>query len=97
MSNPVRLYSDQHLSGLTVAALRTRGVDVLTAQAAGTCGRPDEDQLRYATADGRAVVTFDDSLGWAADFLARGEPFAGVAYALPARYSQNPGLLAYDL
>lgn len=98
MPNPVRLYLDQHIHGIATASLRTRGADVLTAQDAGTCGRPDVDQLRYATAIGRVVVTFDDDyLGWAADFWTRGEPFAGVVYALPARYGRNPALLAYDL
>lgn len=98
MTSPVRFYFDEHLHGVTVAALRNRGVDVLTAHEAGTRGDPDDEQLRYATALGRAVVTFDtDYLTWAADFLARGEPFAGVVYALPARYNQNPALLANDL
>lgn len=98
MANPVGFYFDEHLSGLTVSALRTRGVDVRTAHEAGTRGNPDDDQLRYATALGRAVVTFDvDYLTLAADFVARGEPFAGVIYAPPARYNRNPALLANDL
>jgi predicted nuclease of predicted toxin-antitoxin system len=98
VANPVRFYFDEHLAGLTVAALRTRGVDVLTADEAGTRTDPDDDQLRYATTAGRVVVTHDsDYLTLAADFQARGEPFAGVVYALPVRYSQNPALLANDL
>ena len=59
MADPVRFYFDQHLPGIAVAALRRRGVDVLTAHEAGTCGNPDDEQLRFATANGRAMVTFD--------------------------------------
>ena len=44
--------------------LRRRGIDVLTAQDAGRCGTPDPDQLTFAAAEGRVLVTFDT------DFLA---------------------------
>jgi predicted nuclease of predicted toxin-antitoxin system len=91
-------YFDQHMPGIAVSALRRRGVDVLTAHEAGTCGTSDEDQLRYATAHGRAVVTFDaDYLVLADAFLASGETFAGVVYCRPDRYSQNPTRLAAEL
>ena len=98
MADAIRFYFDQHLPNLAVTALRRRGVDVRTAHEAGTCGNPDEDQLRFATAECRAMVTYDaDYLVLAADFLTRGETFTGVVFCQPDKYSQNPSRLAADL
>lgn len=98
MADPIRFYFDQHLPGIAVTALRRRGVDVLTAHEAGTCGDPDPEQLRFATANGRVIVTFDDDyLAHATDFESRGEPFAGVVVCRPDKYSQNPSRLAAEL
>lgn len=98
MADAIRFYMDQHIPNVAVAALRRRGVDVLTAHEAGTCGRTDEEQLRFATADGRVIVTFDaDYLTLADAFLANGETFAGIVYCRPDRYSQNPTRLAAEL
>ncbi len=49
---------DQHFPGPVSRALARRGVDVLTAQEADRCGLPDTDQLTFATANGRVLVTF---------------------------------------
>jgi hypothetical protein len=38
-------------------ALRQRGINVLTAQEAGRCGLADVDQLKFATANERVMVT----------------------------------------
>ena len=98
MADAIRFYFDQHMPNIAVAALRRRGVDVLTAHEAGTCGRTDEEQLRFATADGRAIVTFDaDYLTLADEFLAANETFTGIVYCRPDRYSQNPTRLAAEL
>ncbi|MBX9579189.1 MAG: DUF5615 family PIN-like protein [Gemmataceae bacterium] len=98
MTNPVRFYFDQHMPNAAADALRRHGADVRTAHEAGTCGNPDDGQLRYATADGRAVVTHDrDYLTHAADFLSRGEPFAGVVYCDPDRYQYDLRRLIRDL
>jgi hypothetical protein len=86
------------MPGIAVAALRRRGIDVLTAHEAGTCGNSDEEQLRFATANGRVMATFDtDYLILAASFLATGETFAGITYCRPDKYSQNPSRLAAEL
>lgn len=66
------------------AGLRARGVDVLTAQDAGRCGLPDPDQLAFATAEERVVMTFD------ADYLAlhnSGAQHAGIAWCTLRKYS----------
>jgi hypothetical protein len=40
-----------------VQALRLRGVDVQTALDAGLVGRPDDEQLAHAGAEGRVLYT----------------------------------------
>lgn len=44
----IRFYCDEHVDPAIAKALRTRGVDVLTAQEAGMLGVPDEDHLQLA-------------------------------------------------
>ena len=57
-SDPVRLYLDEDtLSRSLVAALRSRGVDVLTAHEADMRAHPDVVHLELATSLSRAVLT----------------------------------------
>lgn len=78
--------------------LREHGADILTAHDAGRCGFSDEEQIRFATTEGRAVVTHDiDYVVWSADFQRRGEGFAGIVYCDPAKYLYHPGRLMTDL
>lgn len=84
MGDPVRFYFDQHMNPKVAAGLRLRGVDVLTAQDAGRCGYDDPDQLAYATAAGRVMVTFD------VDYITlhnAGTGHAGIAWAREDKYS----------
>src|SRR5258708_5294455 len=65
------------MSPVIAQGLRQRGIDVLTAQGAGRCGLPDSDQLAFATAEERVIVTFDT------DYLALhrgGASHAGIAW-----------------
>lgn len=90
MASDIRFYFDEHLPDIAADALRADGADVLTIDEAGRAGLPDPDQLRFAAADGRIVVTHDDDyLGHAADFQATGEEFAGVAYCHQLKYRGN--------
>jgi predicted nuclease of predicted toxin-antitoxin system len=54
-----RLYSNENFPLPAVEALRRLGHDVLTTQDAGkaNAGIPDEEVLRFATQNGRAVLT----------------------------------------
>lgn len=54
-------YFDEHMKSAIARQLRSRGIDVLTAQEAGRAGKeiPDSDQLAYATSLGRVIVTRD--------------------------------------
>jgi predicted nuclease of predicted toxin-antitoxin system len=81
---PIRFFFGQHIPFAVANGLRQRGIDVLTAQEAGRCGLPDTDQLQFATAQGRVMVTFDR------DYLlldASSVSHAGIAWCLANKYS----------
>jgi len=68
---------DQHYPGPVSQGLRRLGIDVLTTQEARHCGFSDSDQLAFATAEQRVMVTFDS------DYLAlhwSGIDHAGIAW-----------------
>ena len=84
MADTLRYYLDQHIFGAVASGLRQRGIDVLTAQQAGRCGLPDTDQLAFATAERRVMVTFDP------DFLALhniGFMHEGIAWCPATKHS----------
>jgi predicted nuclease of predicted toxin-antitoxin system len=84
VAEPIRLYFDQHMQGAVVHGLRLRGMDVLTAQDAGRCGLSDQDQLAFAAAEGRVMVTFDS------DYLAlhrSDTPHEGIAWCPATKHS----------
>jgi hypothetical protein len=54
------LYVDEDaMDGDVVRGLRSRGIDVVSAADAGMIRRQDEDHLRLATAQGRALYSFN--------------------------------------
>jgi predicted nuclease of predicted toxin-antitoxin system len=55
----VRLYLDRHIMTRLAVDLRGRGYDVVTTQDAGKDTAPDEEQLAFATAQGRVILTFN--------------------------------------
>jgi hypothetical protein len=75
---------DQHFPAPASRGLQRHGIDVLTTQAAGRCSKSDADQLAFATAEGRVIVTFDP------DFLVlhhSGVGHAGIAWCPEQKYS----------
>ena len=72
-----------------VKALRTRGVDVLTAFEAYMIDREDDEHLDYATAQGRVLYTFN--VGHFYDlhrtYLEVGQSHGGMILAQQKRYS----------
>ena len=84
MANPICFYFDQHIPAAATAGLRQHGVDVLTAQEANRYGASDQDQLAFATANGRVVVTFDTDL---LTLDATGLPHGGIAWCPATKYS----------
>src|SRR5437588_1678869 len=55
----VRLYFDRHIMKRLAIDLRGRGFDVLTTEEAGKDIASDEEQLAFAMAEQRAIVTFN--------------------------------------
>lgn len=75
------LYFDQHVPGAVAAALRRRGVDILTAEQDGQKSLVDELLLTRATSLARVLVTNDRGFHrivarWRRD----GRHFAGLVY-----------------
>ena len=85
-----RLYFDEDaMDADLVDALRARGVDVQTAYEAGMRQREDREQLSYATAQGRAVFTFNVGhfSRLHAELLASGGSHAGIVVCAQQRYT----------
>src|SRR5437762_1161098 len=84
------LYMDEDsMRTVLVQALRTRGVDVLTAQEAGMVGQPDADHLAFATGEGRVLCTFNVGDFWAlhGEYLLAGRSHAGIVLMPQQRYA----------
>jgi hypothetical protein len=62
------------------ADLRGHGYDVRTTEEAGMSTAPDEDQLAYATSEGRAILTYNirDFAPLHEEWQAAGRPHAGI-------------------
>ena len=55
----IRLYFDRHIMTRLAVDLRGRGYDVLTTEEAGKDTASDEEQLAFATAENRGILTFN--------------------------------------
>jgi predicted nuclease of predicted toxin-antitoxin system len=83
VAEPIRFFADQHFPGPVSHALARHGIDALTVQDAGRCGLPDPDQLAFATAEERVMLTFDT------DYLAlhySGAQHAGIVWCRAEKY-----------
>ena len=76
----MKYLTDEHIPLLLAQLLRAAGIDARTVQECGLRGRTDDVVLRYAAAEGRAVVTANckDFKKFTTEFLAGGLPHAGV-------------------
>lgn len=78
----IRYYFDEHIFSDAATALRHRNIDVLTTLEAGNIRASDEEQLSFATSQGRVLVTRDS------DYLilhSQGFSHAGIV----RRHSKN--------
>lgn len=81
VADPIKLYLDEDaISRALIRALRARGVDVLTAQEAKLIGVSDDEQLAYATAQERAIFTFNtrDYAVLHAEYISQQQTHAGI-------------------
>src|ERR1700751_5306961 len=77
------------MDGDVVRGLRSRGIDVVTAADAGMIRRKDEEHLRLATLQGRALYSFNvgDFHEIHTNWGATGREHAGIILAQQKRYS----------
>jgi hypothetical protein len=76
----IRLYLDEDVHPELAEALRQQGHDCQTAAEAATLGTTDEQQLRYASAQGRCLVSFNvrDYVALAQEWAQAGLEHAGI-------------------
>jgi predicted nuclease of predicted toxin-antitoxin system len=55
----VRLYFDRHIMARLAVDLRGRGYDVVRTEEVGKDTAPDDEQLAFATAESRSILTFN--------------------------------------
>lgn len=78
MVNRIKFYTDEHIHPAVVAALRTRGVDVLTAQEANLLSVSDNRHLDFASQQGRVLFSFDAAF---TRLHAAQHPHTGIIFA----------------
>ena len=80
----IRLHLDESVTLAVAAPLRARGISITTSAEADLIGASDEQQLAFATSEGRVLITHDD------DFLRLhhiGVDHAGIGYCHQTKYS----------
>ena len=93
----MRFYLDEHLSPQIGMIARSGAVDVVAATELGRRGRSDEDQLRFAALEGRAIVTcnYDDFDALTERFLRENLPHSGVLFVPSSiRTNDHAGIAA---
>ena len=51
------LYLDEDMNNMVATLLRSRGIDAVTVQKSEMLGKSDQEQLAYATANDRCILT----------------------------------------
>ena len=76
----IRLYLDEDVDPLLSQVLRDRGIDSLSTRETDNRGHPDSDQLAFATAQERAILTFNvkDFVRLARDYAGSGRRHGGI-------------------
>jgi len=88
--NLIKIYIDEDaMDSDLVAALRSRGVTVLTALDASLAERSDQEQLAYATEHGCVLYTFNvsDFYRLHTEWVNTGREHAGMILAPQQRFS----------
>jgi predicted nuclease of predicted toxin-antitoxin system len=91
----VRLYLDRHIMTRLAVDLCGRGYDVLTTEEAGKDTAADDEQLAFATAERRTIVTFNirDFAPLHEACQAAGRPHAGIIVSQPLGSREYGSLL----
>ena len=81
VSQSIKLYLDEDtINRALIMALRSRNIDLVTAQEAEKLGRSDQEQLAYAVALNRTVFTFNtrDFVKLHIEYQSAGHHHAGI-------------------
>lgn len=77
------LFIDEDVTAQLAVLVRQRGFDVVSASEVGLIGRPDEEQLAYAAAHDRVLLTFNqrDFIVIARRWASEGRQHAGLLFS----------------
>jgi hypothetical protein len=77
---PLRIYVDEDVYGEVAPQLRRQGFDASSVIEAGRSGFSDPDQLQWAVAEGRAMITFNvgDFARLHSEVMSQGGNHAGI-------------------
>lgn len=93
-----RLYLDENIPPLLAQRLRRRGFDVVSAHEVEMLGKSDEEQLEYASHDGRVLLTFDiDFIPLAIQWTSKGKHHSGVLISKELKRQQMGELTKFCL
>lgn len=89
----MRLLLDEMYPAALAATLRGSVIETTTVAELGLAGRPDDDVMDAATAEGCVLLTENvaDFTSIAADRLTAGIHHPGLLIALSSRFSRRPG------
>jgi predicted nuclease of predicted toxin-antitoxin system len=94
---PIKFYTDSHIAKAVTTQLRRRSVDIVRCQEVGMDEADDPEQLEYAVAQGRTIITSDeDFLALHALWQASGRIHAGIVYVFPEN-REAIGLMVREL
>jgi predicted nuclease of predicted toxin-antitoxin system len=94
-----RFLLDEDLNPTAAEVARGLGLDVVSVHEIDRLGLSDEEQLRFAAAEGRILVTRnrDDFLALTTEFFRRGAPHRGVLIVTAGLPNNRPERLAHAL
>ena len=94
----LKLYVDENIARTVCEQLQNKGVDVLRCQDAGLRSASDIEQLMYATAQSRTIVTADvDLVSLDAQYRTDGKQHAGIIYIAPDKKDDIGAIIVYIL
>lgn len=84
----IKLYLDEDINSQLARDLRNRGYDAVSTSEVQNLGLSDQEQIEYARADGRTLVTHnrDDFLLIASEYAIRGTNQCGILYIPQVAY-----------
>jgi predicted nuclease of predicted toxin-antitoxin system len=81
LSEAIRFFTDVHIAIEAVRQLQKKGVDIIHCGDVGLSDADDRELLRYATQNGRVMVTCDQGFeGYHTEWLKLEHEHAGIVY-----------------